>query len=492
MPPKVDVVEGYRRGSKLYHVGDGYYYHANRRYSGGLSLRCKNFYELGCYGRATCSHDLQNFQQSKPHRESCLPDTSLPRSRMLRRKILDRCLTKDPTKFSQIVEQESQGYSRKERSLNMANRLRTSMWRARTRYLPQVPKNLSELDCVLRSEEWRHLSLTKDGSGLMYRGRCGSSSKKTRCLIFMSASMKKCLKQAKSVFCDSTWDGKPSLPKCSQMFSMVTKWDHQIVPLVIVLMESKKKITYVNLFKTINQIVPEFNPDIIHCDNEIAEYEGALEVYPNARVATCLYHYSSRVSGHARKLKLANLINGSNIFRSITRSCLAIPLLPQEMLQHGLETVMARANRVLFYDALRPLFKYLWNEWISKRNHVLSVSGCDDRTTNVSESFNHTLQVCGVEKHPNPFQFIDGLVRIEDKLQQNMYCMRRGISTGRSRKLTAVNNDKSIVRLKRLWNQGHISTCTFLRRASYILHAPFKKNFPEPEDTDNSEESDDE
>ncbi|KAJ1531321.1 hypothetical protein ONE63_000005 [Megalurothrips usitatus] len=192
---------------------------------------------------------------------------------MLRSKILDRCLSKDPTKVSLIVEQERQ---RKERSKNMANRLRTSTWRARTRHLSQVPKNVSELDSVLGSDEWRHLSLTNDGSGLMYQGRCGSSfKKKTKCLIFMSASMKKCLKRAKTVTCESTWDGKTSLPNCSQMFSMVTKWDQQ--------------------------------------------------------------HYSSRVSGHARKLKLANLIIGSIIFRPITRSCQAIPLLPQEMLQHGLD-----------------------------------------------------------------------------------------------------------------------------------------------------------
>lgn len=70
--------------------------------------------------------------------------------------------------------------------------------------------------------------------------------------------------------------------------------------------------------------------------------------------------------------------------------------------------------------------------------------------------------------------------------------MLRGLSTGRSRKVSAIANDAAIKRLTQRLRDGHISVSLFLRRASYRLLAPFHRAFPEnPDNADEDDEDDD-
>lgn len=107
--PDVIVEQGHRLGSKILHVNNGLYYHINRRKRDTLYLRCIYYYSKGCTARASCSSRMENFTQTVSH-HGHLRDKSLPAVWKLRRKILSRCLRRDPSKYINIVEEESVGY----------------------------------------------------------------------------------------------------------------------------------------------------------------------------------------------------------------------------------------------------------------------------------------------------------------------------------------------------------------------------------------------
>jgi len=227
------------------------------------------------------------------------------------------------------------------------------MRRARMSIYPRLPKDLSELDSILRSDKFKHLTLTKEGDGYLYAGCCGSARTHSRCLIFQSPKMKEIMATATEIFADATWDGRPACPASSQVFSITTVMNHQvsttkrvsmllwfcfrenpklsdakhspfllallqfyrhflcgtfagwesvefhcniffqILPLCVCLMERKNRRTYTVLLKSIKMLNPRFSPSKIHTDFEIAEFSAFKNVFQEAEVEGCLFHYSN-------------------------------------------------------------------------------------------------------------------------------------------------------------------------------------------------------
>lgn len=83
--------------------------------------------------------------------------------------------------------------------------------------------------------------------------------------------------------------------------------------------------------------------------------------------------------------------------------------------------------------------------------------------------------------------YVDGFIRLEEEACQNIYCMKKGIATGRPRKVSALRNDDAIQKLTRLLLLGHISISDFLRQASFRILAPFSKVFPRGDESDDSD-----
>jgi len=93
---------------------------------------------------------------------------------------------------------------------------------------PRIPKDLSGLEQILTSHEFRHLSLSKQGDGFLFAGACGSAITHSRCLIFQSTKQRDIMATVTEVFADSTWDGRPAVPPSSQVFSITTLVNDQV------------------------------------------------------------------------------------------------------------------------------------------------------------------------------------------------------------------------------------------------------------------------
>lgn len=87
-------------------------------------------------------------------------------------------------------------------------------------------------------------------------------------------------------------------------------------------------------------------------------------------------------------------------------ACLA--LLPTDHILEGLDVIISVTERWDKVEDMVPLIEYWQRTWPRKLDY-LSVSGCQDRTTNISESDNRMLQDDVKAKHPNVWLFLGEL-----------------------------------------------------------------------------------
>lgn len=99
----IQVLNGFRAETGVYHCNDGYFYHYNNcndyaRNGGGSPVhyfRCKNYYERGCTGsaKATCNGDGVQWENLTRH--VCARDHEFARVRVLREEIIQEALRLD-------------------------------------------------------------------------------------------------------------------------------------------------------------------------------------------------------------------------------------------------------------------------------------------------------------------------------------------------------------------------------------------------------------
>ena len=112
----------------------------------------------------------------------------------------------------------------------------------------------------------------------------------------------------------------------------------------------------------------------------------------------------------AGKLSLVPHIKQNGVIASLIRSICALPLLPTEQIEEGLEAIGRRALRLGHFDLLEPLFVKVASTWLTaKVLEVLSVCDAVDRTSNACESDNSSLARAVKTCHPSIWRFLSEL-----------------------------------------------------------------------------------
>ena len=113
------------------------------------------------------------------------------------------------------------------------------------------------------------------------------------------------------------------------------------------------------------------------------------------------------VSKMVRELGLTAYLRESRIAKSLVRSALAIPLLPQRLMARGFQTLIAEANRRGLFGPLEPFFNYMTETWFSMPFlQSLSVYGLKHRTNNCAESANRLLRSKTGAHKPSVWHFL--------------------------------------------------------------------------------------
>ena len=113
------------------------------------------------------------------------------------------------------------------------------------------------------------------------------------------------------------------------------------------------------------------------------------------------------VSLTAKQMGLGPLMRENRVLRSLVRSTLAIPLLPQRFMARGLASLIREANAAGLINILQPFFNYMIDTWMSPTFfRSLSVYGIRHRTNNVCESANKILRSFTGAHRPSLWHFI--------------------------------------------------------------------------------------
>ncbi|KAK3916108.1 Sulfite reductase [NADPH] hemoprotein beta-component [Frankliniella fusca] len=398
---------GIRPRTRVWRGPDNYDYHKNRKVSGGrISYQCASYYLEHCLGRASSFPGGRGFRQTQPHNHD--PDLFKAQSRALRLALMERCRNGDNTRFTEMYHQERRKLRipRQAAARIPSVSLRSAMQRARLEKRPLIPKTIKALDKILRQRQYRALHRTLDKKDYLYAGRAGSASSKTISAIFATKRQLRRMKKVRKLYCDATFCPVPRAMKAHQVWTLSTIRQHQVVPLVRVLMRRRTTSSYEAALTKIKALSPQFQPTTIMSDFEGAQQKALGRAFPNAAQHGCLFHYARAVAGKARKLGMTKAMKWNRHVRTCVRMLCALPLLPQRYILEGFCAVGDRAIAKRISPQMVELLRYWVGFWRSKL-HLLSVSGCSDRTSNVCESDNRNLQDAVRVKRPNVWNFMD-------------------------------------------------------------------------------------
>ena len=209
-------------------------------------------------------------------------------------------------------------------------------------------------------------------------------------------------------------------------------------------MESRTEIAYSAVLLALHQSNHLFRPHLAITDFEPAEMNAWRAVF-NCEVQGCFWHYCRAITLTARSMQLL----GPNYDRvtSIIRSCCALPLLEQNMIEEGLLSLVLEAIAEGLFEYLADYFIYIYDTWIrSHRFQSLSVFLAPFRTNNASESANRMLRIRTRVHRPNVATFMDAVRSMESNAYWDILSLtEQEINPSRTRRASAVNNDYYIL-----------------------------------------------
>ncbi|XP_034231381.1 uncharacterized protein LOC117639635 [Thrips palmi] len=374
--------------------------------------------------------------------------------------------------------------------------MKSALYRARAENYPRIPPTLLYLGVLLGTPNMRPLCRTVDGTDYIFKGVVGCLASRTVALIFASGRMLQFLQSRRNLHSDGTFKKRSKKPQMAQIFNIVTKYGENVVAIVRVLMLSRTTEAYLEVLEHLKTLAPNMDPDRIHSDFERAEMNAWKRAFPRARVVGCIWHYAVACSCFAHSLGLRHLADEFEAVFVFIRCLCGAPLLPADLIWHGVIEIWREVEQTEWRDELLPLFQYFEREWKPRVNE-LSVWDCPERTNNCSESDNHTLANVIPQNRPNVFHLIGGFVKLEHLAWSDKVAIDSCRQVTGSRKWKTIHNDRVVMRASELLENREITPGHFLHVASYAIHAAVlhglkmkRRNDESDSDSDGNSDSD--
>ncbi|KAK3929514.1 Granzyme-like protein 2, partial [Frankliniella fusca] len=451
--------EGKQKGSVIFHDGNGYYYHGNKKRRGNLYLKCIWYESHNCTGRAVIRKRRRGrlviLEHLNPHRNHD-PDVHHADVMLLRRNILRRCRELECLPYKRIVSDERRRFDIEVLSRVTLTGMRTALRNARMSAFPKPPpRSLRELDAILQNPRYEVLTATLDGRDNIYAGSVSDADGRFH-ILFSSERLLQTLATVTWIHGDGTVKIVPAVDDVSQVFTTVTTWNHHIVPLAWALMESKTEVAYEAILTFLkNQLGPGLTRKIVMTDFERGQQNAWESVFPDCDLRGCLFHLVKAFVQEALELGLRQSLNIPEVRRIFELYC-SLPLLPVENIRDGYLIVLqeSRNEGRAIFRICRQFSAYVLRSWIMDPDRLrwMSVHGSIHRTNNASESHNRTLKDT-VTVHPNIYLFINALLKLEHDVITDIKSLRQGNApVGWARKTTAIRNDVALRRLENVLN----------------------------------------
>lgn len=228
--------------------------------------------------------------------------------------------------------------------------------------------------------------------------------------------------EMKEVFMDGAFLLAP--PLFNQIFVVLSRRGGFVFPVLMCLLPNKTGAIYEKLFCMIHDIWPQFNPESICVDFELAIHNAVRTEWPEAELKGCFFHLVQNMKKHLATANLLGRYNTNSEFALHARMLSSVAFLPEEDVIKSLseleETLPLELDLLIgwftntYVGRLRengvraqPVFPYsVWGV----RDRTLAGR---DRTNNFAEAFHRSMQLSFGVAHPVIWKFIDGLKKLQ-------------------------------------------------------------------------------
>lgn len=146
------------------------------------------------------------------------------------------------------------------------------------------------------------------------------------------------LQNGKFWFADGTFS---CTPKCfTQLYTIHSIIDTDVVPLVYVLLPDKTEDTYCRMFTALNSIKSNLKPKLFMLDFEKAAMNAVVHVYPDTQVKGCFFHLGQSFWRHIQSLGLQKNYSEDPEFSLCLRKLLALAYVPENKFIHYFELLL--------------------------------------------------------------------------------------------------------------------------------------------------------
>ncbi|KAL3094696.1 hypothetical protein niasHT_029963 [Heterodera trifolii] len=237
-----------------------------------------------------------------------------------------------------------------------------------------------------------------------------------RIIIFGRASTADWTHEMKDIYADGTFALTP--PLFSQIYVFLAKRDGWVFPICYCLLTSKCTAIYTRMLQLLLERWPNFAPQTISLDFELAMVGAVRTVLPACSVRYCFFHLVRNMKKQIRALGLTRVYNTDPIFAEKSKMITSLAFLPVHHIREGLNALQPQLPAQLhgvfnwFLDNYtgKPWFngamtvpKFDPNEWSV---HQRTLDGAD-RTNNFAEAFHRRLKHQFGCTHPTIWRFID-------------------------------------------------------------------------------------
>ena len=227
-----------------------------------------------------------------------------------------------------------------------------------------------------------------------------------RFIMFYTLAMSGLLTNAKEWYADATFKVVPN-PPFYQLFSIhaFAKSGETItmVPVIWVLMSSRRKLDYRLVFREILSIFANLKVVQVTCDFEAALWQGLREEFPWVKIKGCLFHFTQAVYRKICAIPGLKRKYSKDIgTKTFCRKLMALPLLPVGAITPTFDRLTEDLNNA----RLQNLANYMRRQWISGRLFKPKDWCCYEqfvRTTNDVEGWHNRFSIGCNQKSNIPF-----------------------------------------------------------------------------------------
>lgn len=194
--------------------------------------------------------------------------------------------------------------------------------RQRKHNYPTAPTSLKEL--VLPE------IITSDGENFVFYDNGPDAP--DRLIVFGTQTAIDFMATCPILFMDGTFSTSP--PLFEQLYVIHGSRDGWRAPLLYALCAKKTTQIYVKLLEQIKLKLPDYSPEQVNMDFELAAINAVKQVFPNAKLQCCLFHLKQSIGRNLASNQLKPRLETDLKFATEIRQMIAVAFLPPDQVSY--------------------------------------------------------------------------------------------------------------------------------------------------------------